>query len=121
MQATEVIGWSGEARPTEAPRNFMNIPPIEPKTSTFKWEPVSLESIRGHFRGYKIQTWTAEESEDQRREVSVSNNVTHVLISILKPNSRNYVQVLAFNSQYNGPASERIEVITPVCILILFN
>lgn len=113
LQATEQIGWSGESRPTQAPGNLINIPPVEPKTSTFKWEPVSKESIRGHFRGYKVQTWSAEETEAQLREVSVSNNVTHVSISILKPNSRNYVQVVAFNDRYNGPPSEKVEVITP--------
>lgn len=113
LQASEVVGWSGENRPTDSPKNFINIPPVEPKASTFRWEPVSLESIRGHFRGYKIQTWTAEESEDQCREVNVPSNVTHVRVEALRPNSRNYVQVLAYNQQYNGPASERIEVVTP--------
>lgn len=113
LQATEVIGYSGEARPTEAPRSFMNIPPVEPKSSAFKWDRVSDESIRGHFRGYKIQTWTDSETEDQAREVKLPPNSTHALISILRPNSRNYVQILAYNDQYNGPPSERIEVMTP--------
>lgn len=113
LQATEVIGYSGEARPTDAPRNFINMPPIEPKASVFRWEPVSVESIRGHFRGYKIQTWTDSEKEEDMREVKVAPNVTVARIEALKPNTRNYVQVLAFNDQYNGPASERLEIMTP--------
>lgn len=113
LQANEIIGWSGENRPTDAPKNLINIPPVESKSSIFKWEPVSLESIRGHFKGYKIQTWTAEESEDQCKEVNVPSNVTHVRVEALKPNSLNYVQVLAYNQQYNGPASNRVEVRTP--------
>lgn len=99
----------GEARPTESPKNFINVPPVDPKGSSFRWDPVSPDSIRGHFKGYKIQTWTAEESEDQCREVNVPSNISHVRIEALKPNSKNYVQVLAYNEQYNGPPSERIE------------
>lgn len=109
LQASEVIGWSGSARPTEAPKDFVSMPPIEPRGVNLKWSPVSLDSIRGHFKGYKIQTWTAEESEDQCREVHAPSNVTHVNIQALKPNSINYLQVLAYNDQYNGPPSNRIE------------
>ncbi|RWS06138.1 neuronal cell adhesion molecule-like protein [Dinothrombium tinctorium] len=111
--ATEVIGFSGEARPSQAPRNFQIRGPIEAKSALFVWDPVPDSSINGHFRGYKIQTWTADESEDRMREVTVPPNVTTALVNIFKPFSKNVVQVLAFNDMFNGPPSDIIEFNTP--------
>lgn len=113
MVATEVIGYSGEDRPSRAPSNFRLLEVRDSRSALFRWDPVPPNSINGHFKGYKIQTWTEDEGEDTRREVIVQSNVTSALATIFKPFSKNIVQVLAFNEMYNGPPSERLVVITP--------
>lgn len=113
MVATEVLGYSGEDRPSAAPRLFRLLETRDSKSALFEWDPVPPHTINGHFKGYKIQTWTESEGEDAKREVIVPSNVTRALASIFKPFSRNFVQVLAFNDAYNGPPSETIIVATP--------
>ncbi|XP_035227979.1 neuroglian-like isoform X2 [Stegodyphus dumicola] len=111
--ATEVIGYSGEDVPLEAPKNFNRMYVKDARSAMFSWDPVSPESVRGHFRGYKIQTWTVDEGEERLREQVVKANVTQSLVTIFRPHSRNLVRVLAFNDMYNGPPSDVIEFMTP--------
>lgn len=113
MVATEVRGYSGEDRPSAAPRNFRLIEVKDSKSALFTWEPVHESTLNGRFVGYKIQTWTDDEGEDFKREVIVPPNVTSVIASVFKPFAKNYVQVVAYNDMYNGPPSERVEVTTP--------
>lgn len=113
VSATEVLGYSGEDRPLDAPTNFKLIFIKNANSAMFSWDPVSPASIRGHFRGYKIQTWTPEEGEERLREIAVPANVTQSLVNIFKPFSKNTVRVLTFNSIYSGPPSNEIEFTTP--------
>jgi hypothetical protein len=55
VAAEEVIGYSGEDIPAEAPTNFTLREVIGPRSAVVSWEPVSPESVRGDFKGYKIQ------------------------------------------------------------------
>ncbi|UYV67462.1 CHL1 [Cordylochernes scorpioides] len=111
VQATEVVGYSGEDLPSEAPSNFRLLEIVDPNSARFSWDPVPPESLNGHFKGYKILTWI-EERQDAR-QMLVSPNVTTALVTILKPNSNNKVVVLAFNEGYNGPDSDMLDVRTP--------
>ena len=113
MVATEIVGYSGEDRPNQAPRNFRHLETIDAKTARLQWDPVPVSSIRGHFKGYKIQAWTDDDNEEFKREMMVPPNATSAMASIFKPFSKNYAVVFAFNEMYNGPPSERIEVATP--------
>ena len=56
IAAREVIGYSGESEPSEAPLNFTLREVIGPRSALVSWEPVRKESINGHHKGYKIQT-----------------------------------------------------------------
>ncbi|XP_067119925.1 neuroglian-like isoform X2 [Centruroides vittatus] len=113
VAATEFIGYSGEDEPKEAPKNFKLLYVKDARSAMFSWDSVTPESVRGHFKGYKIQTWTPEEGEHRPQEVSVQANTTQALVSIFRPFSRNSVRVRAFNEMYNGPASDVIEFNTP--------
>ena len=77
-----------------------------------QWNPVSNESVRGHFRGYKIQIWT-EGDEDNLREVQVKGDATKALVNKFTPDAVNYARVLVFNDRYNGPPSNTITFETP--------
>ena len=116
VAAEEIIGYSGEDVPAEAPENFMirsSADQIGPRSAMVSWDPVSPESLRGEFKGYKIQTWTQDSGEDKFREIIMKNDATRHLVSSFKPYALNYARVLAFNGAYNGPPSNVISFQTP--------
>ena len=43
-----------DTEPTEAPRNLTLHDLRDATTALLGWEPVSEDSIRGHFKGYKV-------------------------------------------------------------------
>ncbi|XP_075525706.1 neuroglian-like [Dermacentor variabilis] len=109
----EVIGYSGENVPLAAPHDFTLTEVIGPSTAAFTWSPVSSESVRGQFRGYKIQTWTPDEGMERLREMVIPANENTAIVSLFRPFSRNVVRILAFNNIYNGPPSDTIEFTAP--------
>lgn len=111
--AKEVIGYSGEDKPTEAPTNFTMLQVTGSTSAILSWTPVSPESVKGHFKGYKIQTWTESEGVDAYREIHVKGDSTRALVTNFRPDAQNFARVLAFNSRYNGPASATIDFKTP--------
>ncbi|KAL7648874.1 UNVERIFIED_CONTAM: hypothetical protein RMT77_000794 [Armadillidium vulgare] len=114
VAAAEVIGYSGEDTPLEAPTNLTLIKIKDATTAWLSWEPVANESIRGHFKGYKIQTWIEGEDESKARDIIVeNNNEPKALIDSFVPNTKNYVRVFVFNGAHDGPLSETIELNMP--------
>lgn len=65
----------------------------------------------GHFKGYKIETWTEREGELRARDM-VSNSST-AFVKLFVPFTDNYVRVRVINSAYKGPASEVLKFRTP--------
>ncbi|XP_068206070.1 LOW QUALITY PROTEIN: neuroglian-like [Palaemon carinicauda] len=114
VAAPEYEGWSGEDVPNEAPTNLTLVELRDATTALLSWNPVSPESVRGHFKGYKIQTWTESESEDKARDIIVENNdEPRALVTSFVPFTKNYVRVLVFNGAYDGPPSESLSFVTP--------
>lgn len=113
VAAEEIIGYSGEDWPTEAPGNFTMIQVTGSTSALLSWNPVSIDSIRGHFKGYKVQTWTDIDGKENLREIHVKGDTTQALVTKFRPDSVNYAQVLAFNSRYHGPPSAIIDFKTP--------
>lgn len=111
--AMEVVGYSGEDVPLVAPKEFWLKEIRDGRTAVFAWSPVSPESVRGHFRGYKIQTWTIDEGKGKLREMEVPANVNTAVVRLFRPFSRNLVHVLAYNGMYNGPPSGTLDFLTP--------
>lgn len=109
----EVIGYSGEDRPSQAPSNLSVVQVTGSTSAVLSWNPVPKDTINGHFKGYKIQTWTDADGEENLREVAVRGEVTKALITKFRPDAINFVRVLAFNSRYHGPAGAIIELRTP--------
>lgn len=113
VAAEDVIGYSGEDIPAEAPRNFSLEKVVGPRGAIVTWESVSPESIRGEFKGYKIQTWTEDTGEEKFREIIMKSDSTRSLVHSFKPFATNYARVLAFNGAFNGPPSNIISFQTP--------
>ncbi|XP_036318841.1 neuroglian isoform X1 [Rhagoletis pomonella] len=110
---TEVVGYSGEDRPLEAPTNFSMVQVTAATTAMLRWNHVSPESVRGRFKGYKIQTWTEKEGEEALREIHVDAISDQALVTQFKPDSKNFARVLAYNGRFNGPPSVVIDFDTP--------
>ncbi|XP_054168536.1 neuroglian-like isoform X2 [Oppia nitens] len=113
IQATEVIGWSGEDKPMQPPMNFRLIEIRDAKSALFSWDPVSPDSVRGHFKGYKIQTWVADEDLKHMREVALPPNGTSAIVTVLKPYAKNYARIVVYNEAYISDYSNEIIVNTP--------
>lgn len=109
----EMIGYSGEDSPLEAPSNFTLVQVNSGTTALLSWNPVSAESVRGHFKGYKIQTWTDKGKEDNMREILVKDDVRKALVTKFVPHSKNYARILAYNGRFNGPPSNTLSFETP--------
>ncbi|XP_018330369.1 neuroglian [Agrilus planipennis] len=107
----EVIGYSGENEPLQAPGNFTLVEVQSATTALLSWSPVPLDSVRGHFRGYKIKTWT--DTSNGHREIQVQGDATKALVTNLVPFSKNHAQVYVYNDKYNGPPSETLSFDTP--------
>ncbi|XP_068626335.1 neuroglian isoform X1 [Battus philenor] len=108
----EVIGWSGEDTPLQAPTNFSLVQVTTGTTALLSWNPVPAESVRGHFKGYKIQTWTDGE-EDRIKEVLVKADASNALVSKFRPFKKNNARILVYNGRFNGPPSEVLSFLTP--------
>jgi hypothetical protein len=112
MAPTKVRGHSGQDVPTEAPGNFTLLDKIDGRTALVSWNAVDPSSLNGKFEGYKVETWTDNDRDDNTREILVKNDVTKAVVDKLVPFSRNFLRVFAYNTVYNGPSSRVIEVVT---------
>ncbi|XP_067118775.1 LOW QUALITY PROTEIN: neuroglian-like [Centruroides vittatus] len=110
---TEIIGYSGEDVPEEAPKNFHVVTVKDARSALMAWNHVPKHTVRGHFKGYKIQAWTPEEGEEHAREEIVGPDKNESLVSILRPNAENKIAIFVFNERYTGPRSEVIQFRTP--------
>ncbi|XP_008200376.1 neuroglian isoform X4 [Tribolium castaneum] len=108
----EVIGYSGENIPIEAPTNFTLLQIQGPKTALLSWNPVDKKSVQGHLKGYKIKTWS-DISSPMHNEIQVQGSVAKALVDNLDPYTMNYAQVFVYNGKYNGPPSETLSFKTP--------
>nr|XP_034837376.1 neuroglian isoform X3 [Maniola hyperantus] len=108
----DVIGWSGEDKPTQAPSNFTLVQVTTGTTALLSWNPVTPESVRGHFKGYKIQTWIDGE-EDRPKEIFVKADASSALVSKFRPFRKNNARILVYNGRFNGPPSETLSFVTP--------
>ncbi|XP_018565737.1 neuroglian isoform X1 [Anoplophora glabripennis] len=107
----EVIGYSGEDKPEKAPTNFTLKKLQGPTTALLSWEPVPHETVRGHFKGYKVRTWS--DNSLVAKEIQVQGGNSQALVSNFDPYTKNYAQVYVFNEKYNGPPSVTLTFQTP--------
>lgn len=98
--------------PLKAPENLTAI--IRgPSRALLRWLPVPPSTVRGHFKGYKIETWTVAEGESRKREMKVLANTTEAEVNIFIPFALNFVQVRAYNGRFDGPPSQGLSLYMP--------
>lgn len=98
--------------PTEAPKNFRVKNILSGTEGVLEWDEVSPESIRGHFRGYKIHIWTLDDVDNVKEILVKSNSSSHHVLK-LTPDAMNVAKIMAFNDRFVGPPSNQIEFQTP--------
>ena len=113
ITASEVVGWSSEAKPLRAPENFRLLEIRDHKSALVEWDPVPKDSVQGHFEGYKILTHAVGDDEKMVREVKIPPNISKSLVQIFKPNSRNIAKIVVYNTMYMSDPSNEIVIITP--------
>ncbi|XP_076158544.1 neuronal cell adhesion molecule-like isoform X5 [Alosa pseudoharengus] len=105
-----VTAYSGEDLPKAAPHN-VQVQVINSTLAHVHWEPVSLSSVRGHLKGYKVyysrkgslHNHSPHHSEQQ--VLTFSGNRTHGKLPGLHPFSRYALNVRVYNGRGEGPAS----------------
>ncbi|XP_049817561.1 neuroglian isoform X2 [Aethina tumida] len=107
----EVVGFSGESEPEQAPQNFTLMSIQSATTAILGWEPVPIESVKGQFKGYKIKIWS--DQSPVPNEILVQGEAKRALVNTLVPFTQNYAQVYVYNGKYNGPPSETLRFETP--------
>ncbi|XP_025407502.1 neuroglian-like [Sipha flava] len=108
----EVIGYSGEDVPVEAPQNLTVLNVTGSRSAILSWQPVLPESVKGNFKGYKIQFWTEKDDKNVIEEQVGPEKIT-VEITKFLPNVKHYVRILAYNSRFHGPHSQIVSFVTP--------
>lgn len=112
IQAREVEAIGGEEAPLVAPSQLSVLKILNSTTAVVYWKPVSADSIRGIFKGYKLETWTSDEGYRNRRVIVVPGNHTVVILKVLQPSAQNNLRVWAFNGGFDGPPSSTLSLDT---------
>ncbi|CAO4374222.1 unnamed protein product [Caenorhabditis nigoni] len=73
-------GWSGEDVPDEAPRDFRIDTQINFTTINFTWNPVHENTVNGHFVGYEIEYWKAENTV-RKYSIKIPANSTYKIMN----------------------------------------
>ncbi|CAE1331778.1 NRCAM [Acanthosepion pharaonis] len=125
-EPNEIIGYSGEDTPTEAPTGFELNPDhkLTAKSASFRWNPVSTtpDKIKGVFKGYRILFWKRGHKETSLKKIDIQKDETgrrrrstkKIEATVNLPAfSELSLSVVARNTYYEGPESNVIDVNTP--------
>ncbi|XP_056128734.1 contactin-2 [Lampris incognitus] len=105
------IVHSAEEEPTVAPSSI-NSTALSAFEIQVSWEPVKELSTNGILRGYEIRYWRQHEREAAADRVRTAGLETTARVAGLRPSTRYYIAVLAYNSAGTGPPSPRTTVTT---------
>ncbi|TST85784.1 Neurofascin [Bagarius yarrelli] len=111
-----VIGYSGEDRPTEAPRD-LRVSKINSSKVNINWIPVESKSVNGEFKEYRLYYWREASlvkdlkvNKDKKTkgffgDVSQSSGVLEDLV----PYSKYKMYMVLANNKFEGPQSNTVE------------
>ncbi|KAI1716969.1 fibronectin type III domain-containing protein [Ditylenchus destructor] len=106
------VGYSGEDFPRMAPKNLRVIGFHNHSSVILGWDAVPEDTVRGHFKGYKIVYWETKEPYFVNF-VTVNNDTLRAQIDLLEA-IRNYtVKIHVINGQYQSQSSNLVHFQTP--------
>uniref|UniRef100_A0A4W3HD66 Contactin-3 n=1 Tax=Callorhinchus milii TaxID=7868 RepID=A0A4W3HD66_CALMI len=103
--------FSAEEEPSVAPFN-VSARSLSASEIEVLWEAVPWESNKGKVRGYEIQYWTDDESEETADKFRSDGNNTSAKVPGLKGSTLYNIIVKAYSSAGTGPASAPINITT---------
>ncbi|KAJ8257449.1 hypothetical protein GJAV_G00185720 [Gymnothorax javanicus] len=106
-----VIGHSGEDIPLEPPIG-VGVVMLNSTTVRVTWSPVNLETVRGHFHGYRVHLYKMHQERERREEpggvlvLQTKANEETKLLGGLQPFTAYTVSVTVVNGKGEGPESD---------------
>ncbi|XP_069009097.1 neurofascin homolog (chicken) a isoform X12 [Embiotoca jacksoni] len=118
-ESNVVTGFSGEDKPTEAPKD-LRVSKVDSTKANIHWKPVDLNSVLGEFKEYRLYFWRESSkvpglvvSKEKKTKGFFSTTADPSgLLSDLVPFSRYQMFMVAANSRYEGPPSNTVEFST---------
>ncbi|XP_013911744.1 PREDICTED: contactin-1-like [Thamnophis sirtalis] len=101
------IIYSAEDAPTERPRN-VKIKVLSSTEVSVSWEHIFNPAVTG----YEISYWSSSEKEIAASRVQVSSQNFSVMLENLKPYTKYYAKVAAFNAAGIGPYTYPLDFVT---------
>ncbi|KAK9399608.1 contactin-1 [Crotalus adamanteus] len=101
------IIYSAEDAPTERPRN-VKIKVLSSTEVSVSWEHIFNPAVTG----YEISYWSSGEKEIAANRVQVSSQNFSVMLENLKPYTKYYTKVAAFNEAGIGPYNYPLDFVT---------
>ncbi|VDP03963.1 unnamed protein product [Soboliphyme baturini] len=117
MEPQTAIGYSGEDVPLKAPKSLKIAEIVNSTAVRLQWEHVDMSAIRGHFQGYKIQSWLIltgyQQVTERLKDVLVPANSNTVLVDLYEPMNTYEAVVVAYNGKFDGPPGEVVYFTMP--------
>uniref|UniRef100_A0A670ZM68 Contactin 1 n=1 Tax=Pseudonaja textilis TaxID=8673 RepID=A0A670ZM68_PSETE len=101
------IIYSAEDAPTERPRN-VKIKVLSSTEVSVSWDHIFNPAVTG----YEISYWSSSEKEIAASRVQVSSQNFSVMLENLKPYTKYYTKVAAFNAAGIGPYTYPLDFVT---------
>ncbi|XP_060100901.1 neuronal cell adhesion molecule isoform X15 [Heteronotia binoei] len=117
-EPSTAIGYSGEDLPMVAPEN-LEVHVVNSTLAKVRWDPVPLNFVRGHLRGYNIYYWKVQSLSGKskrhadKKVLTFSGDKTHGMLPGLEPYSSYKLNVKVFNGKGEGPATPDKKFTTP--------
>lgn len=113
-QIQTYTGFSGEDKPTEAPKDFScNNAGLAPTQVQCGWTKVKRATLNGDLLGYAIVFWVDGESEQQKQEVEIKGDQSVGMVDILRPYSKIRLYTVVRNNKYSSEKSNEVIIETP--------
>uniref|UniRef100_A0A8D2ZH13 Neural cell adhesion molecule L1 n=1 Tax=Scophthalmus maximus TaxID=52904 RepID=A0A8D2ZH13_SCOMX len=118
-ESNQVIGYSGEDVPTDAPTD-LRVSKVGSTKANIHWKPVDPASVRGEFKEYKLYYWRESSlvpgllvsKEKRTKGVYSTASEPSGILSDLVPYSRYQMFMVVANGRFEGPPSNTVEFTT---------
>lgn len=105
-------GWSGEDVPDEAPRDFRIDAQLNFTTINFTWNPVDANTVNGHFVGYEIEYWKAENTI-RKYSIKIPSNSTYKIINTFHAVTNYSAHIRTRNKRLRSAPSDPVSFAMP--------
>ncbi|XP_020559007.1 neurofascin isoform X3 [Oryzias latipes] len=118
-ESNVVIGYSGEDKPTEPPRQ-LQVSNVDSTKAQVKWKAVNMSSIRGEFKEYRlyysrksslVPGLVVKEETKNKGFYTTADEPSGILTGLV-PFSKYKMSMVVANNRFEGPPSNMVEFTT---------